>query len=266
MIYLGPGGLPTITKGDTFQGLRDLKKLGLNAMELEFVRNVYLKEEEAKKVGKLADELGIRLSVHASYYVNLCNLQKAKASQKRILDACRIGHYAGAKYIVFHPGYYGKLDREKAYFLVKKSCQEMRSKIDQHRWNVVLGLETTGKVSQFGTLNENLKISEEVEGCAPVIDFAHLFARNQGYINFAEVLDNVSNFKELHTHFSGIDYSEKGERRHKELSSKQPNFEELAEELTKRGFNDGNKDITIISETPVLEQDSLRMKKILENK
>ncbi len=263
MFYLGSGGLPTVTKGNTFQGLRDLKELGLSAMELEFVRSVYLKEDKAKEVGKLARELGIKLSIHASYYVNLCNPQKAKASQKRILDACKIGHYAGAKYIVFHPGFYGKLDEEKAYSLVKKSCEEMSSKIDQYKWDVVLGPETTGKKSQFGTLDENLRLSKEVKNCAPVIDFAHIFARNVGQINFAEVLDKMRDFEEMHTHFSGIDYSEKGEKKHLELSSKQPDFKELAKELIKKKFNK-NRDITIISETPVLEQDSLKMKKILE--
>jgi len=263
MFYLGPGGLPTITEGDTAQALYDLKKLNLNAMEIEFVRGIYLKKDSAIKIGKLAKKLEIKLSIHAPYFINLCNPQKIKKSQKRILDSCKIGHYLGAKYIVFHPGYYGNLSAEKAYCLVKKSCEELVSIIDKNKWNVVLGLETTGKKSQFGTLDENLQISKEVEGCAPVIDFAHIFARNGGKIDFRNILDKVKNFKELHTHFSGIEYTEKGEKKHLEISVKKPNFEELAVELIRRGFNK-KKDIIIISESPILEQDSLKMKSILE--
>ncbi|HIE41288.1 MAG TPA: endonuclease IV, partial [Candidatus Aenigmarchaeota archaeon] len=199
MFYLGPGGLPTITQGDTIQGLKDLSNLGLNAMEIEFVRSIYLKKDKAIEVGKVAKKLGIRLSVHASYFINLCNPQKIKQSQQRILDSCKIGHYLGAKYIVFHPGYYGPLSTEKAYSLVKNSCEELRSKIDKNRWHVILGLETTGKKSQFGTLEENLRISKEVEGCVPVIDFAHLFARKNGEINYSEILNKLKKFRELHT-------------------------------------------------------------------
>jgi deoxyribonuclease-4 len=262
MIYLGPGGIPTITEGDTIQGIKDVKKLGLNAMEIEFVRGVYLKKDKAIEVGKVAKKLGIKLSIHASYYINLCNSSKIKVSQKRILESCEIGNYLGAKYVVFHPGYYGNLDPEKAYLLIKKSCEELRKIIDRNDWNVVLGLETTGKKSQFGTLEENLRISEEVKGCVPIIDFAHIFARNGGKINFSNVLEKVKKFKEIHTHFSGIEFTEKGERYHLTISSKKPNFEELAKELAKRKFNK-KRDIIIISESPILEKDSLKMKRIL---
>ena len=263
MFYLGPGGIPTITQGDTIHAIKDLKEICLNAMEVEFVRGVYLKEKQAEEIEKLAKKFGIKLSIHASYFINLCNPQKVKPSQQRILDSCKIGHYLGASYVVFHPGYYGKLDHEKAFSLVKRSCEELRSKIDKFKWKIALGLETTGKKSQFGTLDENLKISEEVEGCVPIIDFAHIFARNEGKIDYSLILEKVKNFKELHTHFSGIDYSDKGERKHLEISTKKPDFEGLAKELIRRGFNK-RRDITIISESPILEQDSLKMKKILE--
>lgn len=264
MIYLGPAGIPTITEGDTVQGIKDVNKLGLDALELEFVRGVYLKKEQGIEVGKIADDLGVRLSIHASYFVNLCNPEKVKHTQKRILDSCEIGHYAGAKYIVFHPGYYGNFTKKQAYEFVKKGCKELREKIDKNNWNVILGLETTGKKSQFGTLDEILEICREIKGCAPVIDFAHIFARQGGKIDYSEVLDKVKKFKNLHTHFSGIEFTDKGERRHLPISSNHPNFKELGKELVKNGFTSKEKDITIICESPVLEQDSLRMKKILE--
>ncbi|MGC9310246.1 MAG: TIM barrel protein [Candidatus Aenigmatarchaeota archaeon] len=258
MIYLGPGGIPTITEGDTFQALHDLRRIGLNFMELEFVRGVYLKEEKAREIGKLAKELGLGLSIHAPYYVNLGNPEKFSASKKRILDSCRIGHFLGAEYVVFHPGFYGKLAKAAVFKMVLKNCLEMQEAIQKNKWGVFLGLETTGKNSQFGTLDEILEICKEAKLCRPVIDFAHIYARNGGRINYSEVLDRVKYLKHLHCHFSGIEFTGAGERKHLPISSKSPDFAGLAEEIVKRGL-----DITIISESPLLEQDSLRMKEIL---
>ena len=72
-------------------------------MEVEFVRGVSMNEEKAKEVGKVAKELGIRLSVHAPYYINLCNPEKLRDSEKRIIDSCHRGHAMGAGTVVFHP-------------------------------------------------------------------------------------------------------------------------------------------------------------------
>ena len=264
MIYIGTAGIPSITEGDTLQGIKDVKKIGLDAMELEFVRNVYLKKDNAIEVGKIAKELKIKLSIHASYFINLCNPEKVEDSKKRIIDSCEIGHYVGAKYIVFHPGYYGKLSKEQAYELVKKGCEELRKEIDKNRWDVFLGLETTGKKSQFGTLDEILKICDEVKGCRPIIDFAHIFARQGGKIDYSDVLDKMKKFKEIHTHFSGIEFTDKGEKRHLPISTNQPDFKKLGKKLLNRGFEGKERDIIIICESPLIEQDGLKMKKIIE--
>lgn len=259
MIHLGPAGIPAITKGDTIQALYDLKEIGLDWMEIEFVRGVYLKREKALEVGKVAKKLGIGLSIHAPYYVNFGNPEKFAASKKRILDSCEIGHYLGAKYIVFHPGFYSKSGAGATHKMVLKNCLEMQEEILRNKWDVVLGLETTGKKSQFGTLDDILKIRSETRLCEPVIDFAHIYARNGGHINYAEILDKVKDLKHLHGHFSGIEYGERGEKRHRPISGAGPDFRGLAKEILGRDL-----DITIVSESPLLEQDSLRMKAILE--
>lgn len=259
MIYLGPGGLPTITKGDTIQGLKDLNKIGLNFMEIEFVHSVYLKKEKAIQIGKTAKELGIGLSIHAPYYINFGNPEKYLSSKKRILDSCEIGHYLGAKYIVFHAGFYGKIDKAAIYKMVLRNCLDMQEVILKNNWNVILGLETTGKKSQFGTLDELISLSEETKVCQPVVDFSHIYARQGGQINYPEVLDKVKHLKHLHTHFSGIEFTEAGERNHLPIETAGPSFRDLALEIVKRSL-----DITIISESPLLEQDSLKMKSILK--
>jgi deoxyribonuclease-4 len=129
-------------------------------------------------------------------------------------------------------------------------------------------LETTGKVSQFGTLDEIIELCKEVKGCVPVIDWAHIFARQAGRIDFSEVLDKVLVLKpkHLHTHFSGMEFNpvkmtgRGNERRH--LNVKEgalPDYKPLVKEILKRKI-----DITLISESPNLEGDALFLKEMFE--
>ena len=262
-IFLGPAGIPTTSKGSsTADGIRRVAELGLNAMEVEFVRGVHMGITSAKAAGKAAKDEGILLSVHAPYFINLCNPEKVVASKKRILDSCERAHHLGAWVVVFHPGFYGTLDKAKAFELVLEACGDMNDKIAKEGWNVKLGLETTGKVSQFGTLDENAAIHKKIKNCIPAVDFSHIFARNAGKIDFVGVLEKMEalDIAHHHCHFSGIEYTAKGERRHLTLDHRKPDFVQLAQSLLKTGI----KNITIISESPVLEQDSLKMLGILQ--
>lgn len=268
-IWLGPAGNCISAEDRTTIGsLKHLVKLKLNAQEIEFVRNVYLTSKVAEEVGSLADELKIKLSVHAPYFVNLCSTDKKviEASKQRILDSVMRANEMNASPVVFHPGYYAGQPPEIAYTSVKQSCEDLVDKLKERGIkNVLLGLETTGKISQFGTLEENIRISKEVNGCVPAADPAHIFARQGGKINYSEIFDKLEQLKleYIHMHFSGIKWRPaKGggnEWHHLEIKSNQPPFEPLAKEILKRKL-----DITIISESPVLEQDSLQMVKVFE--
>lgn len=271
MIWIGTAGIPVSSEDrTTFGGLKKIKELGLNALELEFVRKVYLNNETAKEVGKLAEELGIKLSVHCPYFINLCTEEKEKleASKKRILDSVERAYFMNSDVVVFHPGYYGKFSEEEAYQKVKEACEDLVEIVKKKGWeNVRLGLETTGKLSQFGTLEENIRLSKEVKGCCVVVDFAHIYARNGGKVDFKEILDKISflKIKHLHTHFSGIEFypSKEGgnEKRHLNLNEgAKPDYKPLAKELKRVKF-----DITLISESPNLEGDALFLKKILKD-
>jgi deoxyribonuclease-4 len=262
-ILLGPAGIPSDTKsGGTVEGIARVAELGLQAMEVEFVRGVHMKNEMAKEAGDVARRAGIKLSVHAPYFINLCNPDVKGASQKRILDSCERAHLMGAWVVVFHPGYYGKLEPEQALQRVLDTCREMSDILKREKWNVSLGLETTGKMSQFGTVDEILAICKKLKRCVPVIDWAHLYAKYQGKPDFAGILDKVikAGFDTLHTHFSNIEFTEKGERRHLTLEHRKPDFEYVAKVILKSKL----KEITLISESPVLERDSFVMKKVLE--
>jgi len=258
-IFLGPAGTPTITKGGSFEAVKDVAKLGLNAMEVQFTHGVRMGMQLAEEVGQEAKKHNVLLSIHAPYYINLCSDEKEKivASKKRIEESILRAELLGAGIVVFHPGFYGKLEKEEAFDRVLVVCKELAKKTPR---SVKLGLETGGKSGSFGTIEEIVKVCKKVNRCSPVIDFAHIFARQVGKIDYKKVLDTVKplRLKHLHTHFSNIDYTAKGERAHLVLDHRPP-FEPLAQEVLKRKL-----DITIISESPILEQDSLKMKRLFE--
>lgn len=274
VIYLGPAGVPTVSEEKTTPaGIKCVSELGLNAFEVEFVRRVGMSNEMAKEVGKIAKELNVRLSVHCPYFVNLCSQEKEKleASKKRILDSVERAHFMGADVAVFHPGFYGALTLEQAYEAVKKSCKDiierMKSKGIE---DVKLGLETMGKQSTFGTLEEIIRICREVKGCAPVIDWAHINCRSAGGLkgqeDYAKIFDELKplKLKHLHSHVTGAEYTEVeagrgNEKHHLTIDAKKPDFEPLVREILKRRI-----DITLISESPILEQDALVLKEMFE--
>lgn len=258
MIFLGPGGNCISAKeAGTIGSLKRLIELKLNAQEIEFVRNVFMKEKEAKEVRTFAEENGIKLSVHASYFINLCSEEKKKVedSKKRILEALERGEQMGASVVLFHPGFFGRLSREKAFEMVVEACSELSDFAE----NTLLGLETTGKHSAFGSLEENIEVCKRVKKTVPVIDWAHLYARNGGSIDFEKIFEKIKplGLKHVHSHFSGIAFTSKGEKNHLPISEGGPDFRSLAREVLKQKIG-----ITIISESPLLENDSLLMKKV----
>ncbi len=254
MIYLGPAGVG----GETLQGLQNIKDSGLNAVEIEFVRQVYMTNEAAKQAGSLIKKLKLKTSIHAPYFINLASDEKAKiqASMDRILNSCERGHYLGADYIVFHPGYYGKNTKEQTYEIIKNAILDLQKKIKENKWNIQLAPETTGKLNVFGNLDETLSLVKETK-CHFTIDFAHLKARQQGKINYEEIFDKIKPFKHIHAHFSGIEWTDKGERKH--LLTTKEDLLPLLKEIIKRKV-----DITIINESPDPLGDALKTKQLLE--
>jgi len=251
MIKIGPAGIGG--KNEAESNLEHYKDNKFQAAEISFTYSVYLKKEDAKIIGKIAKELEIDLSIHASYFINLNSPEEKKVamSKKRILDACEIGHHLNAKYIVFQPGYVGKSTREETYKKIKEEMLNLQKYIKEKKWNVQLAPETTGKVSVFGSLDETLKLAKET-GTAFCIDFAHLKARNNGKIDFKEVIEKLKGHKHIHCHYSGIEYSEKGEKRHLPIEIEE--FKTIISELKKQNIN-----CTIICESPNTIDDTIKM-------
>ncbi len=251
-VKFGPAG----TGMNSLEGVKKIAKLGLDACEIEFTYGVRMLNQTAKKIGEAAKEAKLDLSVHAPYYINLASEEKEKiiASMKRILLSCERAHHLGAKYVVFHAAFYGKRDRDEVYDMVKWAIEKMQEVIREKKWKVKLAPEITGKPSQFGDLDELLRLKKET-GCYLTVDFAHLKARNNGKIDYKEVFDKLKPLKHIHAHFTGIEFTPKGERRH--LITTKQDLVPLLKAIKK-----SKADITIINESPDPVGDSLKAKKL----
>jgi deoxyribonuclease IV len=256
-IFLGPSGSP---KSTTLEGLIETKRLGLHAMELSFTHGVRMSNALALQIGEANKSLGLKLSIHAPYYINLCSADTKirEASRQRILDTCERAHHMGAKKVVFHPAYYGKMEKKEVFDIVEKAVADIMQTIKRNKWDVELAPETTGRLSQFGTLEETLELARRTK-CSFCVDIAHIYARAMGKIDYEHVFDKLLKFRELHFHFEGIEINKGGEGRHLVITKNKPDFREFAKNLL-----ESRKDATVISESPITWEDSLRMKEILE--
>lgn len=258
----GTAGVPNCSKDrSTIGGVKTVRELGLDAMEVQFVRGVKMKVEMAKQVRDVAEELDVKLSVHAPYYINLnAEGEKLEASVERLKKTVEIGSVF-AKDVVFHPGYYLKHSKDVTYRRVRDNLKQI-VEFSLER-GVMLRPETTGKPNQFGDLMETLNLCHEL-GILPCIDFAHLHARYRSYNSydeFCKILEMVENLlgkdalMRMHMHVSGIDYGLKGEKRHLNLKESDFKYMDLL-----RALRDFEVDGTIIVESPNLEEDALMLK------
>lgn len=265
-ICLGPGGNCVTAKDrSTLGSFQRLAELKLNSQELEFVRKVYLTEKTAQEVGERARELGLNLTTHAQYAINLCSQAKPvqEASKRMIFEAAKISDIVGSEALAIHAAYYSGLTPEQAFNTLKENFQEILDKMKQAGIKKIrLGVEVSAKESAFGPLEEVVRFCKEVDAI-PYIDWCHIYARNNGKIDYADIFDKLEVLKLdcIFSHFSNSKYnvnSKKFMDVHVPMDSHPP-FEPLAKEILERKI-----DINIVSESPVLEQDSLKMKKVFE--
>ncbi|MCL2142251.1 MAG: TIM barrel protein [Methanimicrococcus sp.] len=271
-LLFGTAGVPlSSAKPDTVAGVSQVRHLGLDCMELEFVHGVKMGEKTAALVRESAEKSDIALSVHGPYYINLNAAEKEKldASIERIFDSARVGNWCSANNIVFHAAYYLKDESKIVYDRVFNHLKTLSARLKDAGIPVTLRPETTGKATQFGDLDELLSLSESIEGVLPCIDFSHLHARNgknNTYEEFTAIFEKVENklgkegLKTMHCHISGIEYSAKGERNHLILQESDMNYVDLM-----KVFKEFKACGTIICESPNIEADALLMKKTYES-
>ena len=267
-LLFGPAGVPKLAaRRDSEAGIARVEEVGLDCMELEFVRGVSMGEKKAAKVKAAAEKLGVSLTVHAPYYINFNSPDPSivEASKGRLFQAARVGALCGAQSVAFHPGFYMQDSPAKAYRTIKKHLREVLRKCKTEGVRIQLRPETTGRASQFGRLDEVIALSSEIEGVLPCVDFAHLHAR-EGEVNtheeFCKALDAVGRelgpeaLADMHIHVSGIRFGEKGEIKHLNLADSDLDHVSLLRAL--KDFSAGGR---LICESPDREADAIMLKK-----
>lgn len=268
-LLFGTGGIPISTKKpDVYGGIKQVSSLGLGVMELEFVYSVFIKKDKTEEVKKIAEKENVVLTAHASYYINLNAEEKQKIgiSKSNIINAAKIAYLCGGYSVCFHPGYYMKSTNEQAYERFKKEMKYIMDELKNQNIKIWVRPETTGKISQIGSFDECIKISQEFDNILPCIDFAHLYARSNGrnntYQEFKEILTKYEKelgkkaLDNMHIHMSGINYGEKGEKNHLVLKDSGMNYKDLMRTLKEFKCKG-----VVICESPNLEEDALMMKR-----
>ncbi len=266
-VRFGPAGRPIGYKGKTEKVCDYINEIGLNAFEYQATYGVRISKQSGLKLKENADKNNVLISMHAPYYINLCSQkdETIKKSIERLVQSARAAEWLNAYRIVFHTGFYTKYSTQEAMDKCKKAIEELLENCESAGIkNYTFAPETTGKKSQVGTLDELIHICQTFDNFAPTVDFAHMHARSGGSIkskeDYAEIFDKIEaelGLSTLHSHFTKIEYTDKGERKHHILADENygPPLIPLLELISENGYN-----VTLICETPLIDIDSRQMK------
>ena len=248
------------------------KLVGLDAFEYQCGRGVNIGEEKARALGKLASAEGIKLSLHAPYYISMSSVEEEKRlnSVNYILSSAKAVDFMGGNRIVVHTGSCGKLPREEALKLAMNTMEiSLKALSDAGLSHIHICPETMGKINQLGDLNEVMTLCEMDKSLIPCIDFGHLNARTYGQVNskdaFKYIIEEIGNrlgedrMKHFHSHFSKIEWTNGGEKKHLTFQDDVfgPNFEPLMELVAEYGLEP----IFICESDNTQSDDALMMKK-----
>lgn len=230
-----------------------LEKFGLNHFEYQCGQGVRIGEESARAFGKMLAEKNISVSIHAPYFISLSSVEEEKRdnSINYILESARAADYMGADRIVIHSGSCSKMTREEALELAKATMKKARKAlVAEGLGHIHCCPETMGKINQLGDLNEVMELCRIDDTFIPTIDFGHLNARTLGSIkdksDYAAILNTIENklghdrLNCFHSHFSKIEYTEKGgEKKHLTFADEiyGPQYEPLMELIYERNLS-----------------------------
>ena len=202
-------------------------EMGLDAFEYQCGHGVRLGLEKAARMAAEAAARDLVFSVHAPYYISMSSLEEDKRlnSVHYLLQSAAVCKALGGRRIVFHPGSCGKQSREAALEKALDTMRRAQAALDEAGYSdMTLCPETMGKIGQLGTLDEVLALCRVDARITPCIDFGHLNARTLGGIqtkaDYAAILDRLEEAlgderaKQFHVHFSRIEFSKGGEKRH----------------------------------------------------
>ena len=253
--------------GGSVGAVHYLRQIGLDALELGWVRAVRVTPETCAAIRQEAAAQDVAISVHAPYFINLnADDEEWPKSRQRLMDAAHYGNLAGATDIVFHPGSYFGQPPEAVLPLAIQRLKGCLDELQAAGNPARLRPETMGKSAMLGSLEDTLEMGRQLPGIEPCVDFAHLHARPgdgsmNSYAEFARSLESIAEalglaaLTDLHIHLSGIAYGPKGEKEHLELKDADLNYRQLFQALA--DFKCGGR---ILCESPIMEEDALLLK------
>jgi len=257
----------------TIQAPAWLKELGLGAYEYQAGKGIFGSDDTFYALGKKAAEHGIKLSLHAPYYISLSSVEEEKRQKSvgYILSSARVCSLLGAEVFVVHSGSAAKLDREVAMQYAESTLEKAAEALDEQGYIAKAGLETMGKLNQLGTLDEVIRLCKvSLKHYRPVVDFGHLNARTQGGIatvdDFKNIFDKIArelspeHAEDLHCHFSKIEYTAMGEKKHLTFEDEVygPSYENFIQAVVSLGVAP-----TVICESDgTMAEDALTMQKL----
>lgn len=259
-------GMPLSTgKGSYPSAFEALKRLELDGMELEFVHGVRMNDEHRNFVKEISKDFVI--TAHGPFYINLNSKEEDKidASVQRILDTASVASQAGGFSITYHAAFYMGADKETVYNQVKTQTKRIIDVLDREKIDIWVRPETTGKATQWGDLDEIIRLSNEFERVLPCIDFSHLHARFNGIYNtydeFSRILEKLGKevgqyaLENFHGHLAGIEYTAKGEKNHLNLEESDMNYKDLLKAMKEFGVKGA-----LVCESPNIEGDCKLLK------
>lgn len=257
-------GIPLCSSPRTYKtAFNDLSTMGLNGLEIEFVRGVNISSSNIKEVVELAKPNNMILTAHAPFYVNFNSQEEEKtlASINRVIETAKMAKTLGLYSIVFHAAYYMGQDKESVYNKVKQGFSQVMKVVEEENIDVFVRPETTGKATQWGDVDEVIRISKEFDKVLPCIDFSHLYARTVGgnntYDDFCYILDKIGTelgeyaLNNFHAHIAGIEFTNKGERKHLNLNESDFNYKDLLLAMKKFDIKGA-----VVCESPNIEIDA----------
>ena len=256
----------------TLQAPKWLREMGLDALEICFGRGSRMSVETAQKIGQEGRKHNIALSVHAPYFINMANPEAIDKNYRFISQSLGLLHVMGGNRVVIHVGSQGDLSREEAMKNTRTSLVQIIKRLDKDGLgDFLLCLETMGKYRQIGNVEEICDLCSVDPRVIPTLDFGHINCLLQGELSrnpekIPELMDQITKkigkekIQNVHIHWSAIEFSEKGERRHTTLDDPQWHipFKPLARYIKDKGLTP-----TIICESEdIMAQDALKLRKI----
>ena len=240
--------------------LEILDEMNLDGIEVEFVQGVRMSDKSRQVVKDASKKY--TFTAHGPFFINLNAREQEKidASITRIIDTATVANEFGGYSITYHAAFYLGNDKDVVFKRVADRTAQIIEILEKENNKIWIRPETTGKATQWGDIDEIIKLSKEFDQVLPCVDFSHIHARSGGAFNtyeeFCGILDNIaSNLGEkamnnFHAHLAGIAYTAKGEKNHLPLEESDMNYKDLLRAMKKFDLKG-----VVVCESPNIEDD-----------